>query len=109
MLACADRTDIGYQGMVYVNEDTPYMKLLKPFVEKKKVCRMRKRLADHQRLAADSWGSDDRHVRHIFEPIEQWLLDEVPGVVNRYPKMQRQPKRSVARVLREIVLSVCAV
>jgi hypothetical protein len=32
-----DRIDIGYQGMVYVNEDTPYMRLLKPFLEKKKV------------------------------------------------------------------------
>jgi hypothetical protein len=30
--------DIGFQGMVYVGEETPYMKLLKPFLEKKKVC-----------------------------------------------------------------------
>jgi hypothetical protein len=37
-----DRIDIGYQGMVYVNEDTPYMRLLKPFLEKKKVSLMRK-------------------------------------------------------------------
>jgi hypothetical protein len=29
--------DIGFQGMVYVGEDTPYMTLLKPFLEKKKV------------------------------------------------------------------------
>ena len=26
--------DIGYQGMVYVGEDTPYFKLMKPFLEK---------------------------------------------------------------------------
>jgi hypothetical protein len=38
----ADRTDIGYQGMVYVNEDTPYMRLLKPFLGKKKVSLMSK-------------------------------------------------------------------
>jgi hypothetical protein len=25
--------------MVYVNEDTPYLRLLKPFIEKKKVAR----------------------------------------------------------------------
>lgn len=29
--------DIGFQGMIYVSEDTPYMKKLKPFLEKKKV------------------------------------------------------------------------
>lgn len=29
--------DIGFQGMVYVGEDTPYIKMLKPFLEKKKV------------------------------------------------------------------------
>ncbi|WVR08824.1 hypothetical protein IAU60_005882 [Kwoniella sp. DSM 27419] len=28
--------DIGFQGMVYVGEDTPYIKLLKPFLDKKK-------------------------------------------------------------------------
>ena len=30
--------DIGFQGMVYVDEETPYIKMLKPFLEKKKVC-----------------------------------------------------------------------
>jgi hypothetical protein len=29
--------DIGFQGMVYVNEDTPYIRLIKPFLAKKKV------------------------------------------------------------------------
>lgn len=29
--------DIGFQGMVYVGEETPYIKMLKPFLEKKKV------------------------------------------------------------------------
>lgn len=29
--------DIGFQGMVYVDDETPYMKLMKPFLEKKKV------------------------------------------------------------------------
>jgi hypothetical protein len=30
--------DIGFQGMVYVDEETTYMKTMKPFLEKKKVC-----------------------------------------------------------------------
>jgi hypothetical protein len=29
--------DIGLQGMIYVDEDSPYIKLLKPFLAKKKV------------------------------------------------------------------------
>lgn len=29
--------DIGFQGMVYVGEDTPYIKLLAPFLAKKRV------------------------------------------------------------------------
>jgi hypothetical protein len=29
--------DIGFQGMVYVGEETPYIKMMKPFLEKKKV------------------------------------------------------------------------
>lgn len=58
-----------------------------------------------QRLAADSWGNDTTHVAHLFAPIEEWLLAEVPGITSRYPKIQRQPTRSVARLLREILLS----
>jgi hypothetical protein len=42
LISDIDRIDIGYQGMVYVNDDTPYMRLLKPFLEKKKVSLMRK-------------------------------------------------------------------
>jgi hypothetical protein len=30
------RADIGFQGMVYVDPETPYMKLLEPFLKKKK-------------------------------------------------------------------------
>ena len=30
------RPDIGFQGMVYVDPETPYMKLLEPFLKKKK-------------------------------------------------------------------------
>lgn len=30
----------------------------------------------------------------------------MPAVKERYPKLQKQPKRSVARLLREILLSV---
>lgn len=34
--------DIGFQGMVYVDKETPYMRLLEPFLQKKKVSLVRR-------------------------------------------------------------------
>src|SRR5690606_20856453 len=44
-------------GMVHANPDSAYMKLLKPWLEKKK------------RLGLDRWGRDDKHVKHIYAPV----------------------------------------
>ena len=52
--------------MVYINPDTPYMKLFATFLAKK------------HRLAVDAWGADDTAVRPIYEPLFQHILDEVP-------------------------------
>lgn len=57
--------DIGYQGMVYTSPDTPYMKLFEKFLEKK------------HRMAADAWGTDDSHIKHIFEPLAEWISQNV--------------------------------
>ncbi|KAG8913346.1 hypothetical protein FRC01_004591 [Tulasnella sp. 417] len=84
--------DIGFQGMVYISPDTPYIKRLKPFLEKKK------------RLAADEWGCDVSTVDHIFKPVDNWLLEEVPGIKKRYPPMWNVTTH-VGRVLRNILLS----
>ena len=48
--------DIGFQGMVYVGEDTPYIKLMKPFLEKKKV----RRAKSKPYMDADTAHSDWR-------------------------------------------------
>lgn len=45
--------DIGFQGMVHTDPESPYMKLLAPFLAKKK------------RLAADEWGTDLSTVQHV--------------------------------------------
>jgi len=84
--------DIGYQGMTYVSPESPYIKLLKPFLEKKK------------RLAADAWGADTVHVKSIFQPIETMLNEEVPGIKHRYPRTWGTDKH-VGRILRNILLS----
>lgn len=61
--------------MVYTDSDTPYMRLMKPFLDKKK------------RLGLDKWGRDDKHVGHIYEPVFQHLKDEIPEqfLNSRYP------------------------
>lgn len=61
--------------MVYASSETPYMRLLKPFLDKKK------------RLGLDKWGRDDTHVGHIYETVIQHLTDEIPKqfLNSRYP------------------------
>ncbi|KAF3158246.1 Endo-1,4-beta-xylanase 5, variant 2 [Orbilia oligospora] len=66
--------DIGFQGMVYVSQDTPYMRLLQPFLEKK------------QRMAVDSWGTNEVHIAHIVKPIREHLTKNIaPEYRNLYP------------------------
>nr|XP_019042739.1 endoglucanase C [Kwoniella bestiolae CBS 10118]OCF21669.1 endoglucanase C [Kwoniella bestiolae CBS 10118] len=84
--------DIGFQGMVYVGEETPYMKLIKPFLDKKK------------RLATDEWGCDDTPIRRLFEPIEQWLVEAAPTITKRYPPTWK-PDIHVGRLMRNMLLS----
>jgi len=84
--------DIGFQGMVYASPESAYIKRLEPFLAKKK------------RLAADEWGADASTVAHVFKPLEDWLLTEVPGFKERYPPMWT-PTHHVGRLLRNILLS----
>jgi hypothetical protein len=66
--------DIGFQGMVYVSPDTPYMTLFKDFIAKK------------HRMAADAWGADDTAVRAVYEPLMEHILQEIkPEHRDLYP------------------------
>ncbi|KAK0634552.1 glycoside hydrolase superfamily [Bombardia bombarda] len=87
--------DIDFQGMVYAGPDTPYMRLLKPFVDKKKF------------LGLDKWGrADSLHIKHIYEPIIQHFKEEIPAqfVNKRYPQ-QWKIEGHIHRVLRETLFS----
>ncbi|KAL0948072.1 hypothetical protein HGRIS_010696 [Hohenbuehelia grisea] len=87
--------DIGFQGMVHVSPDTPYMQLFKNFLAKK------------HRLAADSWGADDAPVKHVFAPIATLIHEAVPeaGATRMlYPPIWSLEER-VARFSRAILLS----
>lgn len=80
--------------MVYANPDSAYIRLLKPFLDKKK------------RLGLDKWGRDDTHVGHIYAPLIQHLKEEIPEefLNKRYPQHWRI-EGHVHRVIRENLFS----
>ncbi|OJT05874.1 hypothetical protein TRAPUB_3287 [Trametes pubescens] len=86
--------DIGFQGMVYVSQDTPYMQLFKDLLQKK------------YRLAVDSWGGDDKFVRGIYGPIVKLIEDNVPNEEHRklYPYPVWTVEGRVARIARNTLI-----
>lgn len=86
------------------------MKLLGPFLQKKK------------QLALDGWGSDSKRVAGVFDPLEKCMVDNVSSSLRRnavgtelanlkapvlnqmYPAMWNS-RRHIRRVLREMLLS----
>jgi hypothetical protein len=87
--------DINYQGMVYMDTASPYMKLLAPFIQKKKD------------LSADFWGSNDDKVRHVYEPLMTAVKEWVPKHLHnkKYPSPLWTIDRHFERVIRETLLS----
>ncbi len=85
--------DIGFQGMVFTDPTSPYIQLLKPFLEKKK------------RLGLDSWGRDDRHVDDIWRPVVKHLNAEIPDTYHKggYP-FHWGLERHLARNVREMFM-----
>jgi hypothetical protein len=87
--------DIGYQGMVYLSPDTPYRKLIDPFVSKK------------QTLALDFWGVVDKEgVANVYTPFIEGLKKMVPEHLQtkKYPFIW-DFGRHVERVVRETLMS----
>ena len=80
--------------MVYTNPDSPYNRLLKPFLEKKK------------RLGLDKWGRDDKHVAHIYDAVIQHFKENIPErfINKRYPQHWKI-EGHIHRVLRETLFS----
>ncbi|CVK96123.1 related to endoglucanase [Fusarium mangiferae] len=87
--------DIGYQGMVYVNPDSPYMRLVKPFVDKKR------------KLSLDYWGCMDKEeIRLVYQPFTDRLKEMVPKHLHRIIYPHEWPfERHLERVVRESLLS----
>ncbi|TFK51394.1 glycoside hydrolase [Heliocybe sulcata] len=86
--------DIGFQGMVYVSQETPYMTLFKDFLAKKR------------RLAVDAWGVDDSAVRHLYQPLIDHIKQEVkPEHQNLYPYPVWTLEGRVGRLTRCILVA----
>ncbi|KAA1470951.1 glycoside hydrolase family 5 protein [Dentipellis sp. KUC8613] len=87
--------DIGFQGMVHVSPDTPYMQRLRPFLHKK------------HRLAVDSWGNDDTNVRDVFQPIVDLIKGAVPNEEDRrlYPWPGWSMEERVNRLARATLIA----
>ncbi|GJJ09422.1 Endo-1,4-beta-xylanase 5 [Clathrus columnatus] len=86
--------DIGFQGMVHTSLDTPYMKLFGDFLAKK------------HRMAVDAWGTDDTHVEHIFNPLIEWISQNVDETHQRlYPWPVWSFKNRVGRLAIQILVA----
>jgi aryl-phospho-beta-D-glucosidase BglC (GH1 family) len=86
--------DIGFQGMVYVSQETSYMVLLKDFLAKK------------HRLAVDAWGADTTQVQHIYQPLINHIAEEIPQEnLNLYPFPVWKPSDRVGRLSRCILVA----
>jgi endoglucanase len=81
--------DLGLQAILMQGDDTPYMKLISSFLKKK------------DRLGADAWGSTDKDIRQVIEPIEQLFDKEFPGY-NPYPT---GIARHITLLVRNILIS----
>ncbi|KAH8121208.1 glycoside hydrolase superfamily [Trichoderma asperelloides] len=88
--------DIGYQGMVYLDPESPYMRLIGPFIEKK------------QRLGLDFWACADKS--KIDAEVYQPLISKLKEMIPKHLQQKKYPKiwtfdRQVERVIRECLMS----
>jgi endoglucanase len=58
--------DVGLQGLVYPRASSPYLQRFGAFIERK------------ARLGIDSWGSTDRELGDLVEPIHAFIAAEFP-------------------------------
>lgn len=86
--------DINIMGMMYLPEDTAWLKLLGPIIKKKR------------NLAVDSWAYDDAHLQEgLFGPLHQWFEDNVPPQYNKKYPWQWRMHMHVFRGIRGITMA----
>ncbi len=81
--------DMGLQAIMHQDINTPYMKLVSPFLTRK------------DSLGADAWGSTDKHIRQAIAPLEELIKKEFPDY-DPYPNGQQ---REIALLVRHILIA----
>jgi len=81
--------DMGLQAILHQHENTPYMKLFSAFIKRK------------DSLGADAWGSTDKNIRPVMEPIEQLFKREF----SKYDPYPFGIQNTVDRLVRNILIS----
>ncbi len=81
--------DIGLQGVVYANQNSAWLRRIRPMLEKK------------ARLGVDAWGSRDTEVRHILDPIRKTFEREFP----KYEPFPFGAKRHMDQLVRHVLLT----
>ena len=81
--------DLGLQAILSQDANTPYMKLVGSFLERK------------NRLGADAWGSTDENIRQVMAPVEDLMKTEFPG----YDPFPFGQQREIDRLIRHILIS----
>jgi endoglucanase len=81
--------DIGLQGVTYAAPDSPWMRRMGSFVEKK------------ARLGADCWGGTEDGIAEIMQPISEVFAREFPD----YHPFPFGPKREIQQLVRHILLA----
>jgi len=81
--------DIGGEGLVYARPDSPWMRRIRPVVDKK------------VRLGVDSWATTDEAIRDVMAPIEAVFAREYPSF-DPFPFGQQ---RWIQTLVRSILLA----
>ena len=81
--------DMGLQAIMHQNANTPYIKMVSPFLARK------------DSLGADAWGSTDKNIRNVIGPLEDFINKEFP-TYDPYPHGQ---KGEIALLVRHILIS----
>ena len=81
--------DMGLQAIMHQNGNTPYMKLVSAFLARK------------DSLGADAWGSTDKNIRQVIQPLEDMFKKEFSGY-NPYPN---GPERRISLMIRHLLIA----
>src|SRR4051794_9874242 len=81
--------DVGLQGLVYASVDSAYLRRFGAFIERK------------ARLGIDSWGSTDRELPELVEPIHAFIASEFPD----WPPFPWDPRAPTAGLVRHILFA----